>query len=318
MARSLAGLDLAWHRGLVLFALIAQRATPTNLALVAAAPRGVDFRILAPEQALGAVGAGDSVLGRLDVLETLDGVDDGLWALGSLAARGVHTLNRASALMAAHDKLLTARLLLRAGLPHPRTRVLTGGRPLPELDGPVVVKPRFGSWGRDVVRCRDAAVLRRHVRQLEARPWFRAHGAIVQELVPPEGHDLRIVVAAGTVVGAISRVSAPGEWRTNVALGASRVAIEPPADACALALAAAAAAGAELLGVDLLPDGNGGYTVLELNGAVEFTAEYALDRDPFAAAAWELSRRALRCPQGPAGRTPPAPLLPVEATPLEA
>jgi glutathione synthase/RimK-type ligase-like ATP-grasp enzyme len=46
---------------------------------------------------------------------TLDGVEDGLWALGSLAAGGIRTLNRAGALLAAHDKLLTARLLLRAG-----------------------------------------------------------------------------------------------------------------------------------------------------------------------------------------------------------
>ncbi len=302
----------------MLLALIAQRATPTNLALAAAAPRGLDVRILTPDQAMSAVGAGDAVLGRLDVLETLDGVDDGLWALGSLAARGVHTMNRASALLGAHDKLLTARLLLRAGLPHPRTRLLTGGRALPELDGPVVVKPRFGSWGRDVVRCRDAKTLRRHVRELEQRAWFRAHGAIVQELVPSQGHDLRIVVAADVVVGAISRVSRPGEWRTNVALGASRVPVDPPEHACALALKAASAAGAELLGIDLLPDGAGGYTVLELNGAVEFTAEYALDRDPFAAAGWELARRALRCPQGPSGRTRPSPALPIEATPLEA
>ena len=301
----------------MLLALVAQRATPTNLALAEAAPPGVDFRILKPEQALTTVAAGDAVLGRLDVLETLDGVDDGLWVLGSLAARGVHTMNRASALLAAHDKLLTARLLLRAGLPHPRTRLLTGGNPLPELDGPVVVKPRFGSWGRDVVRCRDGKALRSHVRKLEQRAWFRAHGAIVQELVPSQGHDLRIVVAAGTVIGAISRVARPGEWRTNVALGASRVPIDAPELACALALQAAAAAGAELLGVDLLPDGAGGYTVLELNAAVEFTPEYALDRDPFAAAAWELARHALR-PQAPLGRPQPTPLLPLEATPLEA
>ena len=47
---------------------------------------------------------------------------------------------------------------------------------------------------------------------------------------------------------------------------------------------------ADLIGVDLLPDGAGGHTVLELNGAVDFTREYRLDRDPFVAAATELSR----------------------------
>ena len=84
-------------------------------------------------------------------------------------------------------------------------------------------------------------------------PWYRAHGALVQELVPTLGFDLRIVVADDHVIGAISRVAAPGEWRTNVALGAERRQATPPPDACALALAAARATGAALVGVDLLP-----------------------------------------------------------------
>ena len=274
----------------MLLALVARRATETNVALAAAAPRGTDFRILAPEQALDVLTASDAALGRLDVLPSLDGVDDGLWALGSLAARGVRTLNRAGALLAAHDKLLTARLLHRAGLPHPRTRLLEAGRPLPELKSPVVVKPRFGSWGEDVVLCQDDRALLRHVAELERRPWYRRQGALVQELVPPQGSDLRVVVAGGVVVGAISRVARRGEWRTNVALGAERVPVTPTPAACELAIRAAAAAGAELLGVDLLPDGDGGWAVLELNGAVDFTADYGLDGDPFAAAARELAR----------------------------
>ena len=110
--------------------------------------------------------------------------------------------------------------------------------------------------------------------------------------MPPAGFDLRILVAAGVAVGAISRRAAPGEWRTNIALGGTRVPVEPPAAALELAVRAAAAAGADLVGVDLLPDGAGGYTVLELNGAVDFTREYRLDRDPFVAAAAELTRHA--------------------------
>ena len=108
-------------------------------------------------------------------------------------------------------------------------------------------------------------------RNLPSEPWYRAHGALVQELVPTLGFDLRIVVADDHVIGAISRVAAPGEWRTNVALGAERRQATPPPDACALALAAARATGASLVGVDLLPDGRGRWTVAEINGAVEFT-----------------------------------------------
>ena len=66
--------------------------------------------------------------------------------------------------------------------------------------------------------------------------------------------------------------------------------VDPPPEAIELAVRAAEAAGADLIGVDLLPDGAGGHTVLELNGAVDFTREYRLDRDPFVAAAAELTR----------------------------
>jgi RimK family alpha-L-glutamate ligase len=273
----------------VLLAIVAQRRTATNVALAAAAPRGVDARILTPEQAASLLRPGAAALGRLDVVEGLDGVEDGFWALGSLAGRGVRVLNRAGALLAAHDKMLTARVLTRAGLSHPRTRILHPGGVVPDWEGPVVVKPRFGSWGRDVELCEDEVALRRHLHSLEHRLWFQRHGAVLQELVPPAGSDLRVVVAAGVPVGAIARVAAVGEWRTNIARGGTRVAVEPPSEALELAVRAADAAGAELLGVDLLPDGAGGHTVLELNGAVDFTREYRIDRDPFVAAAAELA-----------------------------
>jgi glutathione synthase/RimK-type ligase-like ATP-grasp enzyme len=96
------------------------------------------------------------------------------------------------------------------------------------------------------------------------------------------GHDLRLVVAGRTVVGAIERHSPPGDWRTNVALGGSRRPTSPPPRACDLAIAAAAALGIDLVGVDLLPTGAGEYTVIELNGAVDFTSEYNLGEDVFA------------------------------------
>jgi RimK family alpha-L-glutamate ligase len=262
-----------------MFALVAHRESETNRELAACRPGAA--ATLTPAEALAVLGPGDVALGRLDVRPTLDGVESGLWALGSLAERGVRLLNPPSALLTAHDKLLTARALVRAGVPHPRTRVVFGETPVEER-GPVVVKPRYGSWGRDVVLCRDARELARTLDSFALRPWFARQGALVQELVPPCGFDLRLLVAAGTVVGAIERRAAPGEWRTNVALGGTRNPVAPPADACQLAVAAAAAAGADLVGVDLLP-ADGGWVVLELNGAVDYTRAYARARDVFEA-----------------------------------
>jgi [lysine-biosynthesis-protein LysW]--L-2-aminoadipate ligase len=259
------------------FAVVASRLTPTNRQLVEAARRlGASSSLLRPPEAAASLRPGDLALGRLDVLPSLDGVEPGLEALRSLEQRAVDVLNRPGSLLAAHDKLATALRLGLAGLPHPRTaHVGEDGRP--DLELPVVVKPRFGSWGRDVTICGSPKALGRCLRRLRHRSWFCRQGALVQELVRPQGHDLRVVVAGGTIVGAVERVAAEGEWRTNVALGARRRTVEPPPGACLLALGAAQAVGADLAGVDLLPDGSGGYVVLEVNGAVDFNEEYSLD-----------------------------------------
>lgn len=275
------------------FALIARRTTPTNEEFAAAGGSGSRWELMTPEEALDVLVAGDVALGRLDVLPTLDGMDDGLWALGALAARGVVVLNDPPALLGAHDKLLTSRLLRRAGVPHPQTWHVRDGRPAPVPRLPVVVKPRFGSWGSEVHRCEDYGELDSALASVRDTTWFTRHGALVQELVTPRGYDLRIVIAEGRVAGSVFRIAAPGEWRTNVALGGVRRAVtQPPLDACTIAIAAAAAIGASLVGVDLLPDGES-WTVLELNGAVELTHEYAPWGDVFSEIASVLRRTAL-------------------------
>jgi glutathione synthase/RimK-type ligase-like ATP-grasp enzyme len=111
-------------------------------------------------------------------------------------------------------------------------------------------------------------------------------------LIPPLGHDLRLIVADGWVVGAVKRVAAPGEWRTNVALGAAREPVMPPPIACELAIAAASAIGADLVGVDLLPLGPGRYIILELNAAADFNPEYSFEQDVFEGVVTALARRA--------------------------
>ena len=122
--------------------------------------QGLDAVLVSAEEALHVLGPGDVAVGRLDVLPTLDGVEPGLLSLLWLERAGVRVLNCAAALITVHDKLRTARRLDAAGIPHPHTTCVRSGRSAPELQPPLVVKPRFGSWGRDVVLCRDAAELR--------------------------------------------------------------------------------------------------------------------------------------------------------------
>jgi RimK family alpha-L-glutamate ligase len=260
---------------------------------------GIRTAVLSPVEAGPVLRTGDVAVGRLDVLQSLDGVQPGLGVLDALESRTVRVVNGRSALLNSHDKLRTARLLERARIPHPATACARSLGEALHLALPLVIKPRFGSWGRDVFRCESPESLASTFAWIASRPWFRRDGAIAQQLIPTQGFDLRLVVAHGQVVGATERVARPGEWRTNVSLGGRRRAVRPTDAAKALATAAARiVAGDGLVGVDLLPVA-AGYVVLELNGAVEFDRAYDIDsRNVFAAAADALGLDRPRTPEG--------------------
>jgi RimK family alpha-L-glutamate ligase len=260
-------------------AVVAHRRSATNESLAAAARAyGIEAEVLEPQRALAVLRPGDVALARLDVRDELDGIESGTGELETLAADGVDVLNPPGALLAAHDKLLTAGVLRHAGLPHPATTLLASTVPAATPELPVVLKPRFGSWGRDVVLCSTPEELGAALARVRSTHWFHEHGVIAQELIEPFGWDLRIVVAGGRVVGSARRVAQPGEWRTNAALGATVEPAAAPPLACELALAAVEAVGGDLAGVDLLPTRDG-FVVIEVNGAVDFRPIYARGSD---------------------------------------
>jgi RimK family alpha-L-glutamate ligase len=266
------------------------RAQETNRQLAAAwRSLGLDAYLLAPEEALALLEPGDVAIGRLDVLPSLDGIEPGLEALGALRVRGIRLLNTPEALVSAHDKLATEAALARAGLPRPSTRRIGPVATEADLEPPLVLKPQFGSWGRDVFRCADRAELARTLVEIRSRQWFKRHGAVAQELLPTPGYDLRVVVAGSRVIGAAERVARLGEWRTNVSLGGTLRATVPSPDACELAIAVAESLGGDLVGIDLIPL-EPGFSVIEANGAVQFDGRYSLTgSDVYLAAAEALA-----------------------------
>jgi RimK family alpha-L-glutamate ligase len=249
---------------------------------------GLETDLLTAAEARRALRPGDVCIARLDIRPELDGVEEGLLDLLLLERRGIDVRNTAGALLAAHDKLRTARLLHRSLLPHPATGHLRAGRPVP-VRAPVVFKPRFGSWGRDVALCADDDAVASYLATVQDRRWFARHGVLVQEVLPIVGHDLRVLVAGGRVVGGIRRSAAPGEWRTNISIGGSSAPAAIPPSAAELAATAAAVADLDLAGVDLLPVGPDSWAVIEINGAVDFDAEYGFGAaDVYAEAAAAL------------------------------
>ena len=147
--------------------------------------------------------------------------------------------------------------MFAARRPAPAHRHVAPWLALPELEPPLVLKPRFGSWGRDVIRCDDGRGDRaRRSTSSADEPWFEATGAVAQKLVAPRGYrpaPRRRAAAASSARSGASRRPANGGRTSRSARGASRS--TPPPEACAIALAAAAAVGGDLVGVDLLPAG---------------------------------------------------------------
>jgi ribosomal protein S6--L-glutamate ligase len=184
-------------------------------------------------------------------------------ALARLESLGVTVVNPPKAVEAAVDKFLTSAKLQAAGLLTPRTIACQSAddamQAFAELGGDVVVKPLFGSEGRGITRLQDENLALRAFRMLEQL------GAVLylQEFIPHEGHDLRLLVIGDKVLGMRRRNAA--DWRTNVSRGAVAEPLEVTAELAALAHRAAEAVGASLAGVDLLPDSQGRLWAIEVN-----------------------------------------------------
>ena len=175
------------------------------------------------------------------------------------------------AITIAHDKLLTAQILAAAGLPHPSTVHISDGRgaSIP-FAPPYVVKPRFGSWGKDVVRAETKRELRRSAGSAPTAPVvreaWRARAAARRERLHRPPRDRRREQSDRGHQPRRSCRRVADECRPRREPRPNR----PAPVSVNVALAAAAAVGGDLVGVDLLATGNT-FTVLEVNGCVDFT-----------------------------------------------
>ncbi|APW58758.1 ATP-grasp domain-containing protein [Paludisphaera borealis] len=237
----------------------------------------------------------DGVVVRMMPPGSLEQVVFRMDALLRLSAVGVPVWNPPRAVEAAVDKYLTLSLIERRGLPIPATwagqSAEQGLAAFEELGGDVVVKPLFGSEGRGIVRISDRELAWRCFHMLE----HTASVLYLQRWIRHPGHDLRLFVLRGRVLGAMRRSAQGGEWRTNVAIGGRAEAWRPDPQAERLAVAAAAALGAEFAGVDLIEDlDRGGLVVLEVNAVPGWRALARVTGIDVAAALLDALRDAAR------------------------
>jgi [lysine-biosynthesis-protein LysW]--L-2-aminoadipate ligase len=195
------------------------------------------------------------------------------YAALALEATGTAVINSAAAIETCGDKWSTSVALHRAGVRTPRTVLALTPEAAAEAIGrlgyPVVVKPLASSWGRRVALLRDADAAEAVLEHCAALPSPQAHVIYLQQFIDKPARDIRVVVVAGEPIAAAYRHSA--HWRTNVARGAVSRPCPLTADLARLAVAAAAAVGADIAGVDVVEDRDGGLYVLEVNSGVEFS-----------------------------------------------
>jgi RimK family alpha-L-glutamate ligase len=246
-----------------------------------------------PEGGVHVAGPEGMVLDGLDLLlvrglprGSLEQVIFRVDALHVLSAAGVRVVNGPRALERTIDKSWAGAMLAAAGIPTPPTIVCErydgAMQAFERLGGDVVVKPLFGAMGNGIVRIEDRDVAHRVFRALELE---RTVYYVQRTFAPAGRRDLRVLVIAGEVAGAMERVT--DSWRANVARGARPHAVALSDEERDLALAAASALEADVAGVDLLVAG-GEIVVVEVNGIPGWQAlQSVCDED--------LTARVARC-----------------------
>jgi RimK family alpha-L-glutamate ligase len=207
----------------------------------------------------------DAVLVRSMSGGSFEAVTLRLGILHALREIGVMVWNDARAIERCVDKSMTSFLLGRAGIPSPSTWVAESVAVAQAVvqretvGGPLVLKPLFGSQGRNLRLIRAVDDL--------PDPGEVAGVYYLQRYVGgrcDDGfRDFRLLVSGGRVVAAMIRHAT--HWITNVKRGGRPLAMVPDAAMKELAVRAAAAVGANFAGVDIVHDADGRPTVLEVN-----------------------------------------------------
>lgn len=179
---------------------------------------------------------------------------------------GIPVINDTLSMYHSRNKVITAQILNRAGIPTPRTVYTAqndytliadrfGGRPF-------VMKYVEGSGGKNVFLIKNGKDF--------AAAFAMTHGYFLcQEFVENSyGKDIRVYVLGDKVLGCVLRKSRGG-FRANFSLGGSAEAFELTDEIEQISIKAAQALNLQFCGIDLL-FGSNGLTVCEMNGNAGF------------------------------------------------
>ena len=175
-------------------------------------------------------------------------------------AMGIKTFPSYHTYKFAQDKIKQTALFEMLRIPHPKTKVFYGKSREPNIlaqfEFPFIAKISRGSaMGRGVFLIKTSEDLETYL--------DKTTPAYIQEYFPID-RDLRVVVIGNTAVIAYWRITPDGEYRSNVALGATISFEKIPEKAIAFAIEIAQKCQWDDVGIDICVY-NGDYYVLEAN-----------------------------------------------------
>jgi ribosomal protein S6--L-glutamate ligase len=158
------------------------------------------------------------------------------------------------------DKIKQTALFDFLKIPHPRTRVFFGQQKkeiLNDFPFPFIAKiPRGSSMGRGVFLIHNPDALKRYL--------HRSPVAYIQEYLPLD-RDLRVILINHQIILSYWKLDPPGEFRNNLALGASIHFEAIPDEALDFAVQVTRMCHFDDVGLDLCHTPEKGWMVLEAN-----------------------------------------------------
>ena len=193
-----------------------------------------------------------------------------LYSLKILNDQGVKTVNTALVADICGNKLMTTSALAAAGVPQPKALVAytpeSALAAIESLGYPVVLKPTVGSWGRLLSKVNDRAAAESILEHKETLGSYHHSIFYIQEYVKKPGRDIRAFVVGRSLLAAMERKGAEGDFRSNLHRGGSASMIELTPLEKSTALKAARSMGLNVAGVDMLRSAHGP-VVMEVNSS---------------------------------------------------
>ncbi|MCA9368869.1 RimK family alpha-L-glutamate ligase [Candidatus Woesebacteria bacterium] len=207
-----------------------------------------------------------------------------LYVLQYFESRGVKLINSTQTIYTISDKWLTNVAAAAAGVPVPRTRLITTSKEfvsseLSDFSFPVVAKTPDGSLGLGVFWCETIEDLTDLVTFSAVQKPLVSSMLVQEAIVASKGSDVRVIILNGRILGAILRKNEAHGFKANIKQGgkATLYTVDKTLEKYTHTISKIFHLG--FAGLDFLVDDDGKYFLTEVNADPGFAGFQSVHKD---------------------------------------